>query len=68
MEKKTGNPAVRAPTIGSHSFQAYNRYFGRLSTGKMKIRGEMAWNGDTPENDRKMKQELFDVLAKARCI
>jgi DNA polymerase, archaea type len=45
---------------------AYNRYFGRLDTGKMKIRGVMARKGDTPEYVRRMQQELFDVLAKAR--
>jgi DNA polymerase I len=44
---------------------AYNRYFGRLDTGKMKIRGVMARKGDTPEYVRRMQQELFDVLAKA---
>src|SRR5512137_1291694 len=45
---------------------AYNRYFGRLNTGKMKIRGVMARKGDTPEYIRKMQQELFDVLSKAK--
>ena len=45
---------------------AYNRYFGRLNTGKMKIRGVMARKGDTPEYVRKMQQELFDVLSKAK--
>jgi DNA polymerase, archaea type len=45
--------------------RAYNRYFGRLDTGKMKIRGVMARKGDTPEV-RRMQQELFDVLAKAK--
>jgi DNA polymerase, archaea type len=45
---------------------AYNRYFGRLNTGKMKIRGVMARKGDTPEYVRRMQQDLFDVLAKAR--
>jgi DNA polymerase, archaea type len=45
---------------------AYNRYFGRLDTGKMKIRGVMARKGDTPEYVRRMQQDLFDVLAKAR--
>jgi DNA polymerase, archaea type len=45
---------------------AYNRYFGRLDTGKMKIRGVMARKGDTPEYVRRMLQDLFDVLAKAR--
>ena len=27
---------------------AYNRYFGRMNTGKMKIRGVAARKGDTP--------------------
>jgi len=27
---------------------SYNRYFGRLDTGKMKILGMMARKGDTP--------------------
>jgi DNA polymerase I len=45
---------------------AYNRYFGRLDTGKMKIRGVMARKGDTPEYVSRMQQELFDVMAKAR--
>jgi DNA polymerase, archaea type len=47
---------------------AYNRYFGRLDTGKVKIRGVMARKGDTPEYVRRMQQELFDVLAKARSL
>jgi DNA polymerase I len=34
---------------------AYNRYFGRLNTGKMKIRGVMARKGDTPEYVNKMQ-------------
>jgi DNA polymerase I len=33
----------------SDGMGAYNRYFGRLNTGKMKIRGVMARKGDTPE-------------------
>jgi DNA polymerase I len=45
---------------------AYNRYFGRLDTGKMKIRGVMARKGDTPEYIRRMQQELFDCLAEAK--
>jgi len=28
---------------------AYNRYYGRLTTGEMKVRGVMARRGDTPE-------------------
>lgn len=45
---------------------AYNRYFGRLDTGKMKIRGVMARKGDTPEYVRRMQQDLFEVLSKAK--
>jgi DNA polymerase, archaea type len=45
---------------------AYNRYFGRLDTGKMKIRGMMARKEDTPEYVRRMQQELFEVLGQAR--
>jgi DNA polymerase I len=47
---------------------SYNRYFGRLDTGKMKIRGVMARKGDTPEYVSRMQQELFDILAKARSL
>lgn len=45
---------------------AYNRYFGRLTTGKMKVRGVAARRGDTPEYVRRMQQELFDVLVEAK--
>ena len=47
---------------------AYNRYFGRMNTGKMKIRGAMARKGDTPEYVNKMQQEVFDELAGARSL
>jgi DNA polymerase, archaea type len=43
---------------------AYNPYFGRLNTGKMKIRGVMARKGDTPGYVNKMQQEGFEVLAR----
>ena len=46
----------------------YNRYFGRLNTGKMKIQGVTARKGDTPEYVNKMQQELFEVLAQARSL
>ncbi|MBN1234930.1 MAG: type B DNA-directed DNA polymerase [Methanotrichaceae archaeon] len=45
---------------------AYNRYFGRLDSGKMKIRGVMARKRDTPEYVRRMQQELFEVLRQAK--
>ena len=46
----------------------YNRYFGRLNTGKMTIRGVMARKGDTPEYVNKMQQEVFEILAEARSL
>lgn len=49
-------------------FGAYNRYFGRLGTGKMKLRGVMARRGDTPEYIREMQQDLFQILAEARSL
>ena len=47
---------------------AYNRYFGRLNTGKIKIRGVMARKGDTPEYVNKMQREVFNVLAEAKTL
>ncbi len=47
---------------------AYNRYFGRIDTGKVKIRGVMARKGDTAEYVRRMQQELFDCLGEARSL
>ena len=47
---------------------AYNRYFGRLNTGKMKIRGVMGRKGDTPEYVNKIQQEVFEILAEARSL
>jgi len=47
---------------------AYNRYLGRLNTGKMKIRGVMARKGDTPEYVNKMQQEVFEVLDDNRSL
>jgi len=46
-------------------FGAYNRYFGRLSTGKIKIRGVAARRRDTPEYVSQMQKELFELLAGA---
>jgi DNA polymerase I len=45
---------------------AYNRYFGRLGTGKVKVRGVMARRQDTPDYVRRMQNELFEVLGEAR--
>ena len=47
---------------------AYNRYFGRLNTGKMKIRGVMARKVNTLEYVNKMLQDVFEVLAETRSL
>jgi DNA polymerase I len=44
---------------------AYNRYYGRLSGGGMKVRGVAARRGDTPAYIRRMQEELFGVMGKA---
>jgi DNA polymerase I len=41
---------------------AYNRYFGRLSSGKVKIRGVMVRRRDTPKSCLKMQKEIFELL------
>jgi transcriptional regulator with PAS, ATPase and Fis domain len=38
-----------------------NHHFGRLNTGRMKIRGVMARKGDIPEYVNKMQQEVSSV-------
>ncbi|MEM2726986.1 MAG: type B DNA-directed DNA polymerase [Archaeoglobaceae archaeon] len=45
---------------------AYNRYYGRLSSGEMKIRGVYARKGDTPEYVRRMQIECFKKLSEAK--
>jgi len=47
---------------------AYNRYYGRLSSGEMKLRGVMARRRDTPEYVRRMQIECFEVMKKARSL
>lgn len=44
---------------------AYNRYFGRLTSGRVKVRGVMARRGDTPPYVARMQKEIFELLAGA---
>jgi DNA polymerase I len=44
---------------------AYNRYFGRLTSGRVKVRGVMARRGDTPPYVARMQKEIFELLAAA---
>jgi DNA polymerase I len=45
---------------------AYNRYYGRLSDGTIKVRGIAARRHDTPEYIRVMQQEMLAIMATAR--
>jgi DNA polymerase, archaea type len=47
-------------------FGAYNRYYGRLSDGSVKVRGIAARRHDTPEYIRTMQQEMLSIMATAR--
>ena len=44
---------------------AYNRYFGLLTSGRVKVRGVMARRGDTPPYVAGMQKEIFQLLAAA---
>ncbi len=46
---------------------AYNRYFGRLADGTMKVRGVAARRGDTPPYVRRFQEGIFAVFEKAEC-
>jgi DNA polymerase I len=46
-------------------FGAYNRYYGRLSTGELKVRGIMARRGDTPPYVRTMQESMLSVMRQA---
>jgi DNA polymerase, archaea type len=47
-------------------FGAYNRYYGRLSDGSVKVRGIAARRHDTPDYHRAMQQEMLAIMATAR--
>ncbi len=49
-------------------FGAYNRYFGRLSDGSVKVRGIAARRHDTPEFIRSMQGKMLKVMAGAKSI
>jgi DNA polymerase I len=47
---------------------AYNRYFGRLADGSIKVRGIAARKHDTPEFIRTMQSQMLEVMAGAKSI
>jgi len=49
-------------------FGAYNRYFGRVSDGSIKVRGIAARRHDTPEYIRAMQKKMLTVMSRARTI
>jgi DNA polymerase I len=46
-------------------FGAYNRYYGRLSTGDLKVRGIAARRGDTPVFVRQVQERMLATLREA---
>jgi DNA polymerase, archaea type len=46
-------------------FGAYNRYYGRLNGGSVKIRGIASRRRDTPEYIRQAQTQMLDLLGKA---
>jgi DNA polymerase I len=49
-------------------FGAYNRYFGHLTDGSVKVRGIAARRHDTPEFVRKMQQEMLTLMSQAATL
>ena len=49
-------------------FGAYNRYFGRLKDGSVKVRGIAARRHDTPEIVRSMQGRMLELMASAQSI
>jgi len=47
---------------------SYNRYYGRLSEGSIKVRGIAARRHDTPEYIRNMQRGMLSVMAGAATI
>jgi len=50
----------------SDGFGAYNRYYGRLRDGSVKVRGIAARRHDTPRYISIMQQEMLSIMATAR--
>ncbi|HMA04322.1 MAG TPA: type B DNA-directed DNA polymerase [Methanomicrobiales archaeon] len=44
---------------------AYNRYYGRMTGGEMKVRGVAARRGDTPTYIRRMQEEMIGAMGDA---
>jgi DNA polymerase I len=47
---------------------AYNRYYGRLDDGSVKVRGIAARRHDTPEYIRTLQGDMLAVMGRAACI
>jgi len=44
---------------------AYNRYYGRIADGSIRVRGIAARRHDTPDYVRRMQQEMLTVMSRA---
>ena len=49
-------------------YGAYNRYYGRLSDGRIRVRGIAARRHDTPDYVREMQCRMFGIMKRAATI
>ncbi|MFA7694682.1 MAG: type B DNA-directed DNA polymerase [Methanoregula sp.] len=49
-------------------FGAYNRYYGRLSDGSIRVRGIAARRHDTPAYVREMQRRMLEVMKRAATV
>jgi DNA polymerase I len=66
-ELETYSWLVFLPMVDGY-FGAYNRYFGRLTNGSVKVRGIAARRHDTPEYVRKMQREMLTLMSTAATL
>ncbi len=73
VEQETGLPTevdtyswIAFLPMADGYFGAYNRYYGRLADGSIRVRGIAARRHDTPEYVRNMQQEMLTAMSRAR--
>jgi len=71
VERETGLPTevdtyswIAFLPMADGYFGAYNRYYGRLSDGSIKVRGIAARRHDTPDYVRRMQEEMLTAMSR----
>jgi DNA polymerase I len=49
-------------------FGAYNRYYGRMFNGGIKVRGIAARRHDTPDYVRRMQKDMLTIMSRAESV